>query len=62
MHTRLALHFAGCWPLVLRTPPFPLERMQQSMQWHKYRTQDPGLAWLRGLLHQAVQRMQTAGH
>jgi hypothetical protein len=28
--------------------------MQQTMQWHKYRTLDPGLVWLRGLLQEAV--------
>lgn len=60
VHARLAQRFAGCWPLVLRTPPFPIERMQQSMQWHKYRTQDPGLVWLRGLLHQAVVLMDQS--
>jgi hypothetical protein len=38
----------------------PMTHMTQSMQWHKYRTQDPGLLWLRGLLKQAVQRMDAA--
>jgi hypothetical protein len=37
----------------------PMTHMTQSMQWHKYRTQDPGLLWLRGLLKQAVQRMDA---
>lgn len=32
----------------------PLQPMVQAMQWHKYRTPDPGLAWLRGLLPAAV--------
>jgi LysR family transcriptional regulator, nod-box dependent transcriptional activator len=57
VHTRLARLFVGHWPLVVRTPPLPMEHMQQSVQWHKYRTQDPGLSWLRGLLKQAVERM-----
>ena len=54
---RLARLFTGTWPLVIKTPPLPMEHMQQSMQWHKYRTQDPGLAWLRGLLATAAERM-----
>jgi hypothetical protein len=29
------------------------------MQWHQYRTQDPGLVWLRGLLHEAVRQMDA---
>jgi hypothetical protein len=31
--------------------------MEQSVQWHKFRTNDPGLVWLRGLLAQASQRI-----
>jgi hypothetical protein len=29
------------------------------MQWHKYRTHDPALVWLRGLLHEAVVQMEA---
>jgi hypothetical protein len=36
---------------VVATEPPP---MLQMMQWHKYRTNDPGIAWLRKTLHQAV--------
>lgn len=61
VHARLARLFMADWPLVLRPPPFPLESMQQAVQWHKYKTQDPGLAWLRGLLGSAVARMDRAG-
>lgn len=59
VHSRLARLFVGRWPLVSRPPPLQMERMQQSVQWHKYRTQDPGLTWLRGLLRQAVARMDA---
>jgi DNA-binding transcriptional LysR family regulator len=60
VHARLARLFVGPWPLVVRTPPLPMEQMQQSVQWHKYRTQDPGLRWLRALLKRAVERMDRA--
>ncbi|MEK8029797.1 LysR family transcriptional regulator [Ideonella sp. DXS29W] len=59
VHSRLARLFARAWPLALRPPPFPLEHMQQAMQWHKYRTHDPGLSWLRELLRRAVVRMDA---
>jgi hypothetical protein len=36
--------------------------MEQSMQWHKHRTSDPGLAWLRGLLKEAVAAMDSQRH
>lgn len=59
VHARLARQFTERWPLAVRPPPLPIEPMQQSVQWHKYRTQDPGLLWLRGLLRQAVSRMDA---
>ena len=36
-----------------------MPKMQQAVQWHKYRTQDPALVWLRELLHQSVQIMDA---
>ena len=33
--------------------------MEQSPQWHKYRTLGPGLTWLRDLMHRAVRRMDA---
>ena len=54
VHSRLAKQFANTWPLAVRKPPLPIEPMQQAMQWHKYRTQDPGLAWLRDALKRSV--------
>ena len=34
-----------------------IDSMEQAMQWHKFRTNDPGLAWLRGLAADAAKRM-----
>jgi hypothetical protein len=34
--------------------------MKQMMQWHKYRTNDPGLIWLRETLLQAVAVMDAS--
>jgi len=59
VHGRLARLLQPTVPVVLRTPPLPITPMAQSVQWHKYRTQDPGLLWLRGLLRQAVLRMDA---
>jgi DNA-binding transcriptional LysR family regulator len=60
VHRRLAELLAPALPVVLRPLPVPMNRMQQAVQWHRYRTQDPGLVWLRKLLAQAVQRMDAA--
>lgn len=60
VHARLARYLQPSMDVVLRPPPLPLTAMEQGVQWHKYRTQDPGLQWLRGLLKQAVVRMDAA--
>jgi LysR family nod box-dependent transcriptional activator len=39
-------------------PPTPMPKMEQTMQWHKYLTNDPGLVWLRGL-HDAARQMDA---
>jgi LysR family nod box-dependent transcriptional activator len=54
MHARLARLARKSLPLRVLAAPLPSPAMQQTMQWHKYRTLDPGLVWLRGLLQEAV--------
>lgn len=54
VHKRLA-QLLQAWPLEIRQPPLPLPAMEQAVQWHKYRSQDPGLVWLRDLLRRATQ-------
>lgn len=60
VHARLAKILALAVPIEIRHAPLPIAPMQQAVQWHKYRTQDPGLVWLRALLHAAVRRMDEA--
>jgi len=57
VHARLAELLVQAWPLEIRKSPLDIEKMQQAAHWHKYRTQDPGLIWLRSMLRRAVQRM-----
>jgi len=59
-HDRLARLLEPSLPIVLRPLPFPLEPMQQAIQWHKYRSQDPGIQWLRVLFKAAVQSLLAA--
>jgi len=64
VHSRLArVVQRGMRLTILPLPmpmPMPMASMTQTMQWHKYRTQDPALIWLRGLLHRAVARTDSA--
>lgn len=60
VHQRLARLLKPVWPIELRTPPLPITPMEQALQWHQYRHQDPGLVWLREMLRRAVARMDSA--
>jgi LysR family transcriptional regulator, nod-box dependent transcriptional activator len=60
MHRRLTREAARSLPVVLRDAPVPVPAMEQSMQWHKHRTSDPGLTWLCGLIKKAVVQMDHA--
>jgi DNA-binding transcriptional LysR family regulator len=57
VHERVARRLVGAWPLEIRPTPIPIDPMEQAMQWHKFRTNDPGLTWLRNLLVEAALRM-----
>lgn len=54
MHERLARLLSTMWPLTIKPCPIEVPPMQQAIQWHKYRTQDQGSVWLRGLFRQAA--------
>jgi DNA-binding transcriptional LysR family regulator len=59
VHRRIAQRLAPSWPLEIRPVPLPIERMEQSVQWHKFRARDPGLVWLRDLAARAAKRMDA---
>ena len=60
LHRRLALQAKEMLPVVVKPIPVKISPMKQMMQWHKYRTNDPGLVWLRETLHQAVAVMDAS--
>jgi DNA-binding transcriptional LysR family regulator len=59
VHGRLAGMLQGLLPIEIRPVPIPMKTLHQAMQWHKYRTRDPGLIWLRDLLREAAAGMGT---
>lgn len=60
MHAALVRTVAAALPVKVLPLPLPMPPFEQVMQWHKHRTNDPGLVWLRGLLMQAAAEMQAA--
>jgi len=59
VHSRLAGMMAPQLPVVLRKSPLALEEMHQMMQWHRYRTNDPGIEWLRGVFLESSREMDV---
>ncbi|MFG6428975.1 LysR family transcriptional regulator [Roseateles sp. LYH14W] len=60
LHARLARLLMPVWPLAILPCPIAIPPMEQAIQWHKYRTQDEGIVWLRGLFRQAGAAVATA--
>ena len=54
IHRRLAEQAAQTLPIRILELPYRLPKMQQAVQWHKYRSQDAGLIWLRGVIREAA--------
>lgn len=57
VHGEIARLAAQHLPIRVHPLPFEVPELRQTMQWHAYRTHDPGLAWLRELFLAAGQRM-----
>lgn len=60
IHRRLAKQAEKNLPIVIKPLPVKISPLLQMMQWHKYRTNDPGIAWLRNCCLKAVDVMD--GH
>ena len=54
IHRRLADEAARTLPIKILELPYRLSKMQQTLQWHRYRSQDAGLIWLRGVIREAA--------
>jgi LysR family transcriptional regulator, nod-box dependent transcriptional activator len=56
-HRRHARMYAEQYDLKLIKAPFDIPPIELQMQWHKYREQDPALAWFRDLLQSVAKRI-----
>ena len=55
IHGRLAQLAQRTLPIRIIDLPFRLPKMKQVVQWHKYRSQDAGLIWLRSIIREAAE-------
>ncbi|WP_407123258.1 LysR family transcriptional regulator [Bradyrhizobium sp. STM 3561] len=58
VHRRTAKLWASQLPISILEIPFSMERFEQQMQWHHYRSRDPGIIWLRDIFRQAAAKMR----
>lgn len=59
--TRLAEWSCCHFPLQSCKPPIEIPVMEQAIQWHKYRSNDPGLVWLLDLFRKAARTLEVHG-
>jgi len=57
--SRMAQLCAEHLPVKLIRPPFAIPKVTHCLQWHRYQDEDPGHIWLRRLLKQTANRLQT---
>lgn len=58
VHRALALQAIRWLPLTVHPLPFESPGVVEHLQWHRHMTQDPGLVWLRSLLHRAADQLK----
>lgn len=58
VHRLTATEAAKSLPIVCHEVPFPMDPLQQYIQWHDYRGRDPAILWLRQLFRKAVDIVQ----
>ncbi|MBL4827605.1 MAG: LysR family transcriptional regulator [Spongiibacteraceae bacterium] len=54
MHRRLAQMWAEYLPLKIMPVPVDLPQLESSLQWHKYKDNDPGIDWMRQMILQTA--------
>lgn len=59
VHARLARLAAQHMPIRILPVPVRIPSLVEAIQWHKVRTHDSGLAWLRALMHRAAARLDA---
>jgi len=60
VHSRLAHQAARLLPIEVLPMPIAVPVMNQLMQWHKHRSYDPGILWLRQMIHESAVLMDGA--
>ena len=57
VQTRLAKQFEQSMPIRLLIPPMETPRLTEALQWHSYRSEGPGIAWVRDQILECAGQM-----
>lgn len=57
VHNLLARQAAQHLPIKILDMPLEVKQISQTVQWHGYKSQDPGIIWLRDMFRKAAQAM-----
>lgn len=57
VHGQIARSLVKAYPLAIHPLPFPDVNIQEHLQWHRYMSDDPAIAWIRGLAQRAALRL-----
>jgi DNA-binding transcriptional LysR family regulator len=57
-HRRMARYYCRYLPVRIVPCPYELPPFVEAMQWHKYFSSDPSLAWLRDVLKHVANRLE----
>ena len=57
VHLKLAQIYEKYLPLRIIEPPLEMPQLAERVQWHSFRTPDPGIAWMRKCLRETAQRL-----
>lgn len=61
VHQKLAHMFAKFLPIRVVDPPCEMPNVAEGIQWHSFRSGDPGIAWMRERLRKAADDLSVSG-
>jgi DNA-binding transcriptional LysR family regulator len=59
VHQKLANLYAKLLPIRIVEPPFEMPHVAEGLQWHSFRSSDPGIAWMRERLRRAADELSS---
>lgn len=58
VHRHLAQQYQSFLPIDIHPLPFDIPLLEERIQWHAYRDQDPGIRWLTDLMQRAASALE----